>query len=112
MKSLRKGSASPVAKPGCGAAASDVRWAAGVAGGGGTGLATTGLAATEPAAAPALRAGTVLLATSQRLVVACGDGAVELRELQRPGGRRLPAAQFLRGCPIEAGERFVVPGAT
>ena len=87
-------------------------WSAGVAGGVGTGLATTGLAATEPAAAPALRAGTVLLATSQRLVVACGDGAVELRELQRPGGRRLPAAQFLRGCPIEAGERFVVPGAT
>ena len=26
---------------------------------------------------------------------ACGDGALELLELQRPGGRRLPAAAFL-----------------
>jgi methionyl-tRNA formyltransferase len=27
-------------------------------------------------------------------------------ELQRPGGRRLRAAEFLRGFPIAAGERF------
>jgi len=62
--------------------------------------------------APAPRPGTVLLAARGRLLVACGDGAVELRELQRPGGRRLPAADFLRGCPVEPGERFVMPAAT
>jgi methionyl-tRNA formyltransferase len=34
------------------------------------------------------------------LVVACGDGALELLELQRPGGRRLPAALcFPAGAP-------------
>ncbi|MFO1301638.1 MAG: methionyl-tRNA formyltransferase [Burkholderiaceae bacterium] len=59
-----------------------------------------------------LRPGTVLLAAPGRLSVACGDGAVELLELQRPGSRRLPVADFLRGCPVEPGERFVMPAAT
>jgi methionyl-tRNA formyltransferase len=63
-------------------------------------------------AAPRVRPGTVLLAPPGRLIVACGDGAVELLELQRPGSRRLPAADFLRGCPIEAGERFAARPAT
>lgn len=56
--------------------------------------------------------GTVLLAAPGHLWVACGDGAVELLELQRPGSRRLPVADFLRGCPVEPGERFVMPVAT
>lgn len=38
--------------------------------------------------------------------VACGEGALKATELQRPGGRRLRAAEFLRGFPIAAGERF------
>ena len=33
-----------------------------------------------------------------RLVVAAGEGWVEVQELQAPGGRRLPAADFLRGA--------------
>ncbi|HEY0878077.1 MAG TPA: methionyl-tRNA formyltransferase [Zeimonas sp.] len=63
-----------------------------------------------PAAAAAQPAapGTVLEA-AERLVVACGDGAVELTELQKPGGRRLPAGEFLRGFPIRAGARFIAP---
>jgi len=32
-----------------------------------------------------------------RLLVACGRGGLELLELQRPGGKRLPAGVFLRG---------------
>jgi methionyl-tRNA formyltransferase len=32
-----------------------------------------------------------------RLVVACGEGALELLELQAAGGRRLPVADYLRG---------------
>jgi len=27
--------------------------------------------------------------------------------LQRPGGKRLSAADFLRGCPLQAGQRLV-----
>ncbi|MEW5863137.1 MAG: methionyl-tRNA formyltransferase [Pseudomonadota bacterium] len=49
--------------------------------------------------------GTVLVA-SEALVVACGDGALVVRELQLAGGRRLAAAEFLRGHPVEAGERL------
>jgi methionyl-tRNA formyltransferase len=33
--------------------------------------------------------------TANRIVVACGDGALELLEVQRPGGRRQPVAAWL-----------------
>jgi methionyl-tRNA formyltransferase len=36
----------------------------------------------------------------QQLTVACGDGAVRLVELQRAGGKPMPADAFLRGTPI------------
>jgi len=38
------------------------------------------------------------------IVVACGAGALALTSLQRPGGRRQPVRDFLRGCAIGAGE--------
>ncbi|MBA3849638.1 MAG: methionyl-tRNA formyltransferase [Opitutus sp.] len=47
--------------------------------------------------------GTVLGADAEGLLVACGEGVVRLRRLQRPGGRMLPAGEFLRGCPVPAG---------
>jgi methionyl-tRNA formyltransferase len=38
------------------------------------------------------------------LRVRAGDGGVvRLLRLQRPGGRMLPAAEFLRGLPVAAG---------
>jgi len=40
--------------------------------------------------------GTVLEAGAQGLVVACGDGVLACLEVQRPGGRRQEAAQWLR----------------
>jgi methionyl-tRNA formyltransferase len=40
------------------------------------------------------------------LCVACGEGVLVVTELQRAGGKRLPAAEFLRGFPLSAGERF------
>jgi methionyl-tRNA formyltransferase len=40
------------------------------------------------------------------LVVACGEGALAITELQRAGGRRLSAAEFLRGRPLAPGARF------
>jgi methionyl-tRNA formyltransferase len=44
--------------------------------------------------------------SSGSFVVACGEGAVVLDELQRSGGKRLLASEFLRGFPLSAGERF------
>jgi methionyl-tRNA formyltransferase len=50
--------------------------------------------------------GTVLAAGEDGIVVACGDGALRIVELQRPGSRRLPAAEFLRGFAVTVGARF------
>jgi methionyl-tRNA formyltransferase len=47
--------------------------------------------------------GTVLEAAEHRLVVACGEGALSLLELQRTGARRVAVADFLRGHPVAAG---------
>jgi methionyl-tRNA formyltransferase len=40
------------------------------------------------------------------LRVACGDGALDVLELQRSGGRRVTVADFLRGQPLAAGTRL------
>ncbi|MDB5879561.1 MAG: methionyl-tRNA formyltransferase [Variovorax sp.] len=50
--------------------------------------------------------GTVIAVASDGIAVATGDGVVMLTELQRAGGKRLPAADFLRGFDIEAGQVF------
>ncbi len=49
--------------------------------------------------------GTVLRA-DDALVVACGEEAVEILELQQEGKRRVDAADFLRGNPLQRGERL------
>ena len=49
--------------------------------------------------------GEVLQADAAGIVVACGDGALRLNELQKPGGKRLAAAEFLKGFAL-AGLRF------
>jgi methionyl-tRNA formyltransferase len=38
-----------------------------------------------------------------KLTIACGDGAVRLVEMQRAGGKPMPAEVFLRGTPIAPG---------
>lgn len=51
-------------------------------------------------------AGQVISANAQDgVVIACGDGALRVTELQKPGGKRLPAAEFIKGFALE-GERF------
>lgn len=52
------------------------------------------------------RPGEVLNASEAGVDVACGEGALRLTELQRAGGKRLPAAAFLAGHPIERGAVF------
>ncbi len=45
--------------------------------------------------------GQVLAAdASHGIVVACKGGTLRLTELQKPGGKRLPAAEFLKGFPL------------
>ncbi len=41
------------------------------------------------------------------LIVACGEGALEILELQRAGRGVQSAAEFLRGFPVALGTRFV-----
>jgi len=47
--------------------------------------------------------GTVLGADAEGLIVATGQGGLRLLRLQRPGGKMLPAAEFLRGFPVATG---------
>ncbi len=48
-------------------------------------------------------AGAVLASDSSGLRVATGAGVLRILRLQRPGGRLLPAGDFLRGFPVPAG---------
>lgn len=50
--------------------------------------------------------GTVLAAGEDGVLVACGEGALTITELQRAGGKRLPAGAFLRGFPVAPGEQL------
>jgi methionyl-tRNA formyltransferase len=55
--------------------------------------------------------GTVLSADAQGVRIACGEGVLCVTKLQRAGGKRLAAADFLRGFPLTAGQQFdVTPG--
>jgi methionyl-tRNA formyltransferase len=50
--------------------------------------------------------GQVLRAGKDGVLVACGEGALLLLEVQKAGGKRLPLAQFLPGNPVKTGECF------
>ena len=48
--------------------------------------------------------GTVIEADARHgLIVACGRGALQLLELQKPGGKRLAAEEFLQGYTMQGG---------
>lgn len=55
--------------------------------------------------------GRILQADKNGIVVACGSGALIISLLQREGGRRLGAAEFLAGHPLKLGEKFSAAGA-
>ncbi|MGZ3182585.1 MAG: methionyl-tRNA formyltransferase [Telluria sp.] len=58
--------------------------------------------ATAHAEGSAALPGTVLAADAAHgIVVACKGGTLRLAELQKPGGKRLPAAEFLKGFPLD-----------
>jgi methionyl-tRNA formyltransferase len=55
--------------------------------------------------------GTVIGSHEGCPVVACGDGALVLTVVQRPGSRRMPAQDFVKGRPIPPGTRLGGPGS-
>ncbi|WP_395060972.1 methionyl-tRNA formyltransferase [Paraburkholderia silvatlantica] len=68
--------------------------------------------AAEPvgrSAGGAAEPGEILEVSPAGVVVACGEGALRLTQLQKPGGKRLPAREFLAGMPLAAGQRFQLP---
>ena len=48
--------------------------------------------------------GTIVSASADGILVSCGSGLLNLTEVQIEGGRRLSAADFLRGHPLQAGD--------
>ncbi|MEO6021773.1 MAG: methionyl-tRNA formyltransferase [Burkholderiales bacterium] len=48
----------------------------------------------------------VIQTANDQLIVACGSGALEILELQRGGGKRLAARDFLRGATLAAGDQL------
>jgi len=62
----------------------------------------------RPEAGSAAQPGTALEAGANGIVVAAGIGAVCVTELQKAGGKRLPAAAFLAGTHLTTGARFGV----
>ncbi len=60
------------------------------------------LPSTEADGAP----GRVEAVSDDGVDVRCGEGLLRITELQRAGGKRLPAAQFLRGFDLKPGMMF------
>jgi methionyl-tRNA formyltransferase len=68
--------------------------------------------AAVPADAQANHApGTITDVSPEGVVVACGEGALRLTQLQKPGGKRLPVREFLAGSTLAVGQRFQLPEA-
>jgi len=51
--------------------------------------------------------GQIVECSSYRVCVGTGEGLLNMLNLQKPGGKMLPAEVFLRGYPINPGLRFV-----
>jgi methionyl-tRNA formyltransferase len=52
------------------------------------------------------RPGEILSAGKDGIIVSCGRNALRILELQREGGRRMSAVEFLAGNPLNCGGRF------
>lgn len=53
--------------------------------------------------------GELLAVGKAGIVVACGQGALRITEMQKAGGKRLPVGQFLAGHALTVGGSFDVP---
>lgn len=61
---------------------------------------------TEPIDNAAGQPGEIVAADKAGIVVACGEGALRIRCLQRESSRRLTARDFLAGHPLRPGDRL------
>lgn len=66
----------------------------------------------EPQSGTKLEPGTVAETSSHGIVVACGQDHLRIANLQRAGGKPLPAAAFLAGFSIAPGNQFTITTAT
>ena len=66
-------------------------------------LIKVGVATVEDAAA-VVAPGTIVAADRAGVRIACGQGVLVVAQLQRPGGKMLPAGEFLTGYPLAVGE--------
>ena len=53
--------------------------------------------------------GTILSSDKSGITVACGNGSLKILEIQRPGGKTLPATDFLNGMPLDTGLKLETP---
>lgn len=53
--------------------------------------------------------GTIVAVNKQAIVVATGDGLLDIREIQTANSKRMPVRQFLAGHNVTAGEQLGVP---
>lgn len=60
----------------------------------------------RPLDAGTASAGEVLRAQGDELIVACGSGALSIREVQKEGARRMAVREFLQAGPLAAGARL------
>ena len=63
------------------------------------------------ASVPIVAPGTIVAVAADGVVVACGEGALRLTQLQKPGGKRLPVREFLASATLQAGQRLTLPEA-
>jgi methionyl-tRNA formyltransferase len=55
--------------------------------------------------------GEIVARAPDGIVVACGEGALRVTELQRAGSKRMLADEFVRGGALRVGERFALSSA-
>lgn len=48
----------------------------------------------------------VVVDTDGRFLIACGEGCLDVLEIQQEGKRRLQASDFLRGYPVDCGDQL------
>ena len=64
------------------------------------------LAESPPISTQSPAAGTIVAAAGGNLVVACGQGALQIESLQPAGKRAMSAEEFLRGHPLGVGDEL------
>ncbi len=60
----------------------------------------------EVAASAAGNPGEVVATGREGITVVCGNGTLVLKMVQKPGGKKMNAGEFLAGYPLQPGDRF------